>query len=93
MVIYKKKLPRKGAITEKGRLRCLKIISHILWDPRVFSHRKQTAWLYEPGSSHIFFHKICEMGEEEVTRFLWDQSSSLLAWEEGEFTLREVSLR
>jgi len=51
-----KKLPRKGAVTENRRLRRIKLVSHIPWEPRSFPVRGSTGWFKLRRSSQVFFH-------------------------------------
>jgi len=40
---------KKRAMMEKRKNKKFKAITHIPWDPRVFSVRNQNAWLNDPG--------------------------------------------
>jgi len=78
---------RKGAITEKGCNKRLKIISHIPWDPRTFLDKEYIAWLHALETSHFYFYKINDMGNTKVFKFHWEQNLGLLTQEEGVFSL------
>lgn len=71
------KLPRKGAVTEKGRSRRIKTISHVPWDPRDFPLRDNTAWLHDTGSSTFYFCSDTTRGGV-MTKYTLDKKKGLL---------------
>jgi len=80
------KLPRRGTVTEKGRSRRIKVISHIPWDLRALPDRLHNAWLNEPGSMHFYHNQISERGEL-TSGYTLDRKKGMLTRDKGEFQL------
>jgi len=83
----KKILSNWGAASEKSKVRRLKILSHIPWDPKAFPDRRSVEWLRNLDTQYVYYYKYGDQEAQTIVKFSLSATIGLLSLDPGSFTL------